>query len=78
MPETALQLTELGCLVKARWLASAICFSSRIEHGITRGSGSPVANQDGLAAACSAMTAEGSWSRQHRPLIARCVPSAAS
>ena len=48
---------SFGCLVKARWLANAIYFSSRIERGIERGSGSPTANQDGLAAAYAGMTA---------------------
>jgi Ser/Thr protein kinase RdoA (MazF antagonist) len=57
MPEIAPQLSHLDCLVKARWLANAIYFSSRIERGIVRGSNSPTANQDGLAAAYAGMTA---------------------
>lgn len=57
MPQIGPQLAHLDCLVKARWLANAIYFSSRIERGITRGSDSPTANQDGLAAAYAGMTA---------------------
>jgi Ser/Thr protein kinase RdoA (MazF antagonist) len=57
MPEISPQLFYLDWLVKARWLANAIYFSSRIERGITRGSDSPTANQDGLAAAYAGMTA---------------------
>lgn len=57
MPEIGPQLAHLDCLVKARWLANAIYFSSRIERGIVRGSESPTANQDGLAAAYTGMTA---------------------
>jgi Ser/Thr protein kinase RdoA (MazF antagonist) len=57
MPEIGPQLAHLDCLVKARWLANAIYFSSRIERGIKRGSDSPTANQDGLAAAYAGMTA---------------------
>jgi len=57
MPQISQQLAHLDCLVKARWLANAIYFSSRIERGITRGPGSPAANQDGLAAAYAGMTA---------------------
>lgn len=56
-PQIGPQLAHLDCLVKARWLANAIYFSSRIERGITRGSASPTANQDGLAAAYAGMTA---------------------
>jgi Ser/Thr protein kinase RdoA (MazF antagonist) len=59
MPEIGPQLAHLDWLVKARWLANAIYFSARIERGITRGSDSPTANQDGLAAAYAGMTAEG-------------------
>jgi Ser/Thr protein kinase RdoA (MazF antagonist) len=59
VPEISPQLAHLDCLVKARWLANAIYFCSRIERGITRGSGSPTANQDGLAAAYTGMTAGG-------------------
>ncbi len=44
------------CLVKARWLASAIYFADRIEREIERGSGSPTTNQDGLAGAYAGMT----------------------
>jgi Ser/Thr protein kinase RdoA (MazF antagonist) len=57
MPQIGPQLAHLDCLVKARWLANAIYFSWRIERGITRGPGSPTANQDGLAAAYAGMTA---------------------
>jgi homoserine kinase type II len=57
MPQIGPQLAHLDCLVKARWLANAIYFSSRIERGITRGPGSPTANHDGLAAAYAGMTA---------------------
>jgi hypothetical protein len=42
--------------VKARWLANAIYFSSRIERGIERGSASPTANHEGLAEAYAGMT----------------------
>jgi Ser/Thr protein kinase RdoA (MazF antagonist) len=37
-PEIAPHLAHLDCLIKARWLANAIYFASRIERGITRGS----------------------------------------
>lgn len=57
MPEIGPQLAHLDYLVKARWLANAIYFSARIERGIERGSDSPTANQDGLAAAYAGMTA---------------------
>jgi Ser/Thr protein kinase RdoA (MazF antagonist) len=57
MPQIGPQLAHLDCLVKARWLANAIYFSSRIARGIKRGSDSPAANQDGLAAAYAGMTA---------------------
>lgn len=57
LPEIGPQLAHLGCLVKARWLANAIYFCSRIERDIERGSDSPTANQDGLAAAYAGMTA---------------------
>lgn len=57
MPEIGPQLAHLDCLVKARWLANAIYFSSRIERGIERGSDSPTANQQGLAEAYAGMTA---------------------
>jgi Ser/Thr protein kinase RdoA (MazF antagonist) len=56
LPEIGPQLAHLDCLVRARWLANAIYFASRIERGITRGPGSPAANQDGLAAAYAGMT----------------------
>jgi len=59
MPEISPQLVHVDCLVKARWLANAIYFCSRIERGITRGPGSPTANQEGLAAAYAGMTAGG-------------------
>jgi Ser/Thr protein kinase RdoA (MazF antagonist) len=57
MPQIGRQLAYLDCLVKARWLANAIYFCSRIERGIKRGSDSPAANHDGLAAAYAGMTA---------------------
>jgi hypothetical protein len=59
MPEIGPQLGYLDSLIKARWLANAIYFSARIERGITRGSDSPAANHDGLAAAYAGMTASG-------------------
>lgn len=58
VPEIRPQLAYLDCLVRARWLANAIYFSSRIERGIERGSDSPTANRDGLAAAYTGMTAQ--------------------
>jgi len=57
MREIGPQLAHLDCLVKARWLANAIYFCSRIERGIERGSDSPIGNQDGLAVAYCGMTA---------------------
>ncbi len=57
MPQIGPQLAHLDCLVRARWVAHAIYFSSRIERGIDRGPGAPTANQDGLAAAYAGMTA---------------------
>lgn len=57
LPAIGPQLTHLDCLVTARWLVNAIYFSSRIERGITRGSDSPAANQNGLAAAYAGLTA---------------------
>jgi len=57
MPEIGPQLAHLDWLVKARWLANAIYFSSRTERGIVRGSDSPTANQDGLAAAYAGLAA---------------------
>jgi Ser/Thr protein kinase RdoA (MazF antagonist) len=57
MPEVGPQLAQLDWLVKARWLANAIYFCSRIERDIERGSDSPTANQDGLAAAYAGLTA---------------------
>jgi Ser/Thr protein kinase RdoA (MazF antagonist) len=56
-PEIGQELAHLDCLMTARWLANAIYFSSRIERGIERGSGSPTANQDGLAAAYAGLLA---------------------
>lgn len=50
------ELADLGTMIKARWLANAIYFASRIERGITRGSESPTANEDGLAAAFAGLT----------------------
>jgi Ser/Thr protein kinase RdoA (MazF antagonist) len=58
-PEIVQQLAALAWLIKARWLANAIYFSSRIQRGIERGSDSPTANQDGLAAAYAGLTADG-------------------
>ena len=58
IPEIGPQLAYLDWLVKARWLANAIYFSSRMERGIERGSDSPTANEDGLAAAYAGMTAD--------------------
>jgi Ser/Thr protein kinase RdoA (MazF antagonist) len=57
MPDIRPQLAYLDCLIKARWLANAIYFADRIERNIERGSGSPTANQDGLAEAYAGMTA---------------------
>ena len=57
LPEFRPQLAYLDCLIKARWLANAVYFASRIERGISRGSDSPTANQDGLADAYAGMTA---------------------
>jgi Ser/Thr protein kinase RdoA (MazF antagonist) len=51
MPRIGPELAHLDCVVRARWVAHAIYFASRIERGITRGSDSPTANEDGLAAA---------------------------
>jgi Ser/Thr protein kinase RdoA (MazF antagonist) len=59
MTEVGPQLAHLECAIRARWLANAIYFSSRIERGITRGSDSPTANQDGLAGAYAGMTGRG-------------------
>jgi Ser/Thr protein kinase RdoA (MazF antagonist) len=56
LPEVGPQLPYLDCLVRARWLVNALYFASRIERGSTRGSDSPTANQDGLAAAYAGMT----------------------
>jgi hypothetical protein len=44
-------------LIRARWVAQAIYFASRIERGIDRGPGGPAENEDGLAAAYHGMTA---------------------
>jgi hypothetical protein len=57
MPEIGAQLAHLGCLVRARWVAQAIYFASRIERGIDRGPGAPNANEEGLATAYEGMTA---------------------
>jgi hypothetical protein len=51
------QLAHLDVLAKARWIANAIWFASRIERGIERGAHSPTMNQDGLAEAYAGMTA---------------------
>jgi Ser/Thr protein kinase RdoA (MazF antagonist) len=56
MPRIGPELTYLDGLVRARWVAHAIYFASRIERGIHRGHTSPTANQDGLAAAYHGMT----------------------
>lgn len=55
MPQITAQLDWLDCLIRARWVAQAIYFCSRIERGIERGPGPPTANQDGLAAAYAAL-----------------------
>ena len=57
MPEIRPELAYLDILAKARWLANAVWFASRIERGIERGSDSPTMNQDGLAEAYAGMTA---------------------
>lgn len=57
MPEIGPQLAHLGWLVRARWVAQAIYFASRIERGIGRGPGAPDANEQGLATAYAGMTA---------------------
>ena len=54
-PDFGWQLRYLECLIRARWLANAIYFADRIARGIQRGSDSPAANQDGLAAALRGM-----------------------
>jgi Ser/Thr protein kinase RdoA (MazF antagonist) len=56
-PEIGQELAWTDHLVKARWLANAIYFASRIERGIERGSDSPGANEDGLAEAYAGLTA---------------------
>jgi Ser/Thr protein kinase RdoA (MazF antagonist) len=56
-PEIVPQFGALDWLIKARYLANAIYFSSRIQRGIERGSASPTANRDGLAAAYAGLTA---------------------
>ena len=55
-PALGAELADLGTMIRARWLANAIYFASRIERGITRGSDSPTANEDGLAAAFAGLT----------------------
>jgi Ser/Thr protein kinase RdoA (MazF antagonist) len=55
LPQIRPELAHLGALVKARWIAHAIYFASRIERGIERGPGSPTANRDALAAAYQGM-----------------------
>jgi Ser/Thr protein kinase RdoA (MazF antagonist) len=56
MPRIGSELGYLDCLTRARWVAHAIYFCSRIERGVHRGSTSPTANEDGLAAAYHGMT----------------------
>jgi len=56
MPRIGPELACLDSLVRARWVAHAIYFASRIERGIHRGHTSPTANEDGLAAAYHGMT----------------------
>ncbi len=56
-PAIVPELGALDWLIKARWIANAIYFSSRIQRGIERGSDSPTANEDGLAAAYAGLTA---------------------
>jgi Ser/Thr protein kinase RdoA (MazF antagonist) len=51
MPRIGPEFAYLDCMVRARWVAHAIYFASRIERGISRGNTSPAANEDGLAAA---------------------------
>lgn len=58
VPQMAGELTDLNAVVKARWVAHAIYFSYRIEHGITCGAGSHSANEEGLADAYHGMTAD--------------------
>ncbi len=58
-PRLAAELPYLSTMIRARWLANAVYFASRIERGITRGSDSPTANDDGLAAAFEGLTATG-------------------
>lgn len=58
-PEIVPELAWIDWLIKARWLANAIYFASRIQRGIERGSDSPTANRDGLAAAYAGLTADG-------------------
>ena len=56
MPRITPELPYLGYLIKARWVANAIYFSHRIEHGIQRGPAAPDANGAGLAAAYQGLT----------------------
>lgn len=56
LPQIGPELAYLDCIVRARWVAHAIYFASRIERGINRGHPSPTANEDGLAAAYHGMT----------------------
>ena len=63
IPEIRPELAYLDYLVKARWIANAIYFASRIERGIQRGSDSPTANQAGLEEAYAGMTGGANRSR---------------
>jgi Ser/Thr protein kinase RdoA (MazF antagonist) len=58
MPQISPQLDRLGSLVQARWVVQAIYFASRIERGIDRGPGTRAANEEGLATAYQAITAD--------------------
>ncbi len=58
-PRLAAELPYLGTMIRARWLANAVYFASRIDRGITRGSDSPTANDDGLATAFEGLSATG-------------------
>jgi Ser/Thr protein kinase RdoA (MazF antagonist) len=55
-PGLARQLPHLDVVVRARWVANAIYFASRIERGITRGADTSTGNEEGLATAYHGMT----------------------
>jgi Ser/Thr protein kinase RdoA (MazF antagonist) len=55
-PQIEPELQHLDVVIKARWIANAIYFASRIERGITRGARSPTASEDGLAQAYRGLT----------------------